>query len=328
METKWCFECGANNALVAETCVNCGSALPDKEEYRAQFVELNEFREVKKDYGPGGLVGILIAILIVWLVGNFFLVFLIPPVTGDFWETWARTWIIPIVVLIMFFALFVPRLVKWIRVRHRRHWTRAQRKVLAQRLTKVPASAFASISKIAIPAQAANSPTVAGTPSTGSVSQTSSPKSNAPGCGIVAAVMVFVGIVIYIVFSTNGTFRPESIFNWFNLPEIGITDGQTATVSGRYEAYFAGQAGDGGELDAARAEQTWWYDFYPHGTFTTYIDGYQQFSGTWSQSGNVLTITTQAIPDLGIGRQTYTATVAPDASSFTTPDSTWNRIPN
>lgn len=322
MEAKWCFDCGASNPLVAETCANCGAALPDKDEYRAQFLELNEFREVKKDYGPGNLIGILVGILIVWIVSNLIFIFLLPPTSGDSWEAWARTWIIPIVIILMFFGVFVPRLVKWIRVRKRRHWTADQRRVLAQHLKIVPASAFATVSTIAVGPQTASTGT--GNP----VTTPASPKSNAPGCGVIAAIMVFVGIVIYIVFSSTGSFKPESILSWLNLPEIGVTDEQTATVSGRYEAYFAGGTGGGGELDGVMAEQTWWYDFFPDGTFTTYIDGYQQFSGTWSQSGNVLTINTPAIPEGGISAQNYTATVAPDASSFTTPDSTWNRVPN
>lgn len=323
MESKWCFECGASNTLVAEVCVNCGSPLPSKNEYREHLAELNEFREVKKDYGPGNLIGILIAIALVWLVANVILVFLIPATSTDALESWPRTWIVPIVVLIMFFGLFVPRLVKWIRVRRRRHWSRHQRTVLTKKLKVVPVDAFRGISTVALPAQ-----TTAMLPSgSGTTTQMATRKSNAPGCGVIAGVMVLVGIVIYVVLSTNGTFKPENIFNWFNPDVPSVIDGETATVSGRYEAYFAGQSGDGGALDASRAEQTWWYDFFSDGTYTTYIDGYQQFSGTWSQSGDVLTINTPAIPEGGIAAQSYTATVAPDASSFTTPDSTWNRIP-
>lgn len=324
MESKWCFECGANNTLVAETCVNCGSALPSKDDYRQQLAELNEFRELKKDYGPGNLIGILIAIVLVWLVANLVLIFLLPATSTDSWETWPRTWIVPIVVVIMFFGLFVPRLVKWIRIRRKRHWSKEQRTLLTKTLKAVPVDAFRGISTVALPAQ--NSATTQS--STTTTTQTVTRKSNAPGCGVVAGIMVLVGIIIYVVLSTTGTFKPESIFSWFNPDIPSVIDGEAATVSGRYEAYFAGGEGGEGELDATRAEQTWWYDFFSDGTYTTYINGNQQFSGTWLQSGNVLTINTPAFPEGGIAAQSYTATVAPDASSFTTQDSTWNRISN
>lgn len=321
MESKWCFECGANNTLVAETCVNCGSALPSKDAYREHVAELNEFRELKKDYGPGNLIGILIAIVLVWLVANLVLIFLLPATSTDSWETWPRTWIVPIVVVIMFFGLFVPRLVKWIRIRRKRHWSKEQRTLLTKQLKIVPIDAFRGISTVALPAE--NTSALSNTTTT-----TVSRKSNAPGCGVVAGIMVLVGIIIYVVLSTTGTFKPESIFSWFNPDIPSVIDGEAATVSGRYEAYFAGGEGGEGELDATRAEQTWWYDFFSDGTYTTYINGNQQFSGTWSQSGNVLTINTPAFPEGGIAAQSYTATVAPDASSFTTQDSTWNRISN
>lgn len=320
MEAKWCFECGASNTLVAETCVNCGRALPDKDEYRAQFIELNEYRESAKDYGPASLIAVLIGLVVLWFVTNLVIAFLIPPST-EFWVEWARTWVLPIVMLVLFFGVFVPRLVKWVRLRRKRHWTPAQRSVLKKRLKVVPPQAFASISSIAIPAGT----TATSASTTVTTAGTTTPKSTAPGCGVIAAIMVFVGIVIYIVFSSNGTFKPESILNWFNLDEISVIDGEAATVSGRYQAVFSQGEGDGGELDAGRAQQTWWYDFYANGQFTTYINGSQQFSGTWSQTGNQLTIVTDPMPGIS-DSQTFTATVAPDASSFSTADTTWNRI--
>jgi hypothetical protein len=76
----------------------------------------------------------------------------------------------------------------------------------------------------------------------------------------------------------------------------------------------------------ARAGETWAYAFYPDGSYKTYLNGYQQYSGTWSQEGSFLTINTPAIPGSGMGATSFTMPVTVDGNSFTTNGNTYIRI--
>lgn len=92
---------------------------------------------------------------------------------------------------------------------------------------------------------------------------------------------------------------------------LGIQAG-AVTVSGRYECFFPEKDLGGGVL---RSAQTWAYVFYSDGTYTTYVNDIQQFSGTWSQSGRTLTINTPDIVDV-IQAHSSNVTVSADGNSF------------
>ncbi len=91
-----------------------------------------------------------------------------------------------------------------------------------------------------------------------------------------------------------------------------IQTGSAETVSGRYECHYSEKDLGNGVM---RTEQTWAYVFFSDGTFTTYLNNEQQFSGTWSQSGKTLTINTPAIAGVTEAR-TNQVTVSSDGKSF------------
>ncbi len=87
-----------------------------------------------------------------------------------------------------------------------------------------------------------------------------------------------------------------------------------AQVAGIYCHLVPAQQDPGG---AAIPEQYWAYAFLNDGNFTTYLEGYEQFGGTWSQSGNQITVNVDAIPDLSAA-YTWYGTVSADATTIDT----------
>jgi hypothetical protein len=93
-----------------------------------------------------------------------------------------------------------------------------------------------------------------------------------------------------------------------------FNNGNTQPVTGLYTCHLEAKDLGGG---VERVDQIWSYDFHSDGTYTSYMNGSQHIyeSGTWSQSGNILTVYVPAIPN-GSAAYSVQATVSSDGNSF------------
>ena len=130
--------------------------------------------------------------------------------------------------------------------------------------------------------------------------------------GTVLPLLILISCVVLVGLNEFTDIKPlDHLSKFLGLNEI-IQSGNSKIVSGRYECFVSEKDLGGG---AMRVEQTWAYVFFDDGTYTTYLDDYQQYSGTWSQTGNALTINTPAVPNISPA-STTTVTVSYDAGSF------------
>ncbi len=113
------------------------------------------------------------------------------------------------------------------------------------------------------------------------------------------------------VFDEIGRVGVVEFFGGLFEPEPAVEQMQ---VAGIYCYLVPAQEDQGG---ATIPEQYWAYAFLNDGSFKTYLEGFEQFGGTWSQTGNQLTVNVDAIPDLSEA-YTWSATVTPDALSIDT----------
>lgn len=317
MTGQWCFSCGASNSDEATTCQKCGQPLEEKN-LQAQVVEdLRAFRLVR-DAGPGTLIAILIAIVVVWLLSGPLLTALLPLEEADPWDSAVRRWVPVGVVLVMFFGAFVPRLVRWLRLRRQHSWSAEQRTTFQRLVRILPAEAF----------QGAGS--TVGTPS-------STAQKWVMGCSaaFLVVVVLTVAFVVWVAPSVGGFLNTAlqglaggnvtggSTSQENSLGSTGSPGTVTSTplVAGRYEEFFPGE--DQGPV--TQTAQTWAYVFFADGTYTTYLEGYQQYSGTWSQSGSRLEVNVPAIAGV-TEAYTFVGEVSPSGDSFTVGDTTWERV--
>jgi hypothetical protein len=104
---------------------------------------------------------------------------------------------------------------------------------------------------------------------------------------------------------------------------MSLINGENAPmVQGRYECHLAPKDLDGGVM---RTAQTWAYTFFADGRYTTYLEGSQQFSGTWSQTGKMLTVNVPAIKNLS-DAYSFTAIVSADGNSFIAGDEKYIKV--
>lgn len=76
--------------------------------------------------------------------------------------------------------------------------------------------------------------------------------------------------------------------------------------------FFEGRASDG---DATVIDQWWAYSFENGGTFRTFLEGAEQFGGTWNSSGLELNLTSNAMEDFESFE--YVGTISSDGQSIT-----------
>jgi hypothetical protein len=145
------------------------------------------------------------------------------------------------------------------------------------------------------------------------------------GCllqGLIAVVTIVALAVLLIVgFGAIDGKSPDRVFR--EIGQIGIVEyfarqfqpveiAPQAQVGGIYCFTIDGGTDEGG---AVISRQTWAYVFLNDGNFETYLEGNEQFGGTWSQSGNTLTVNVEAIPDLSEA-YTWTGNVSSDGRTI------------
>jgi len=293
-----CPRCGRLNDSQNVFCGGCGAKLPGPQPQEQQLQDLRDYQEYRNRYGIVGIiVGTLLLLLLcpllrwlVWLVFPMLPAEQRPP-------SIVLECIAPAVILFAFVAAVAPLIYGRWKIWRRHRWTGEQMRSLDRELQSVPRD---------LPATAqARTATVQGPPFV-----------------LLLVVFALVGLVFVNEYTA---FKPldsiASLLGAENLPEIGGQGQNAAIVAGRYDLHLASERYSG----VTQAEQTWSYVFHSNGTYTTYLEGAQQYSGTWSQSGSRLTIRVPANPGLNAA-YSFDATVSRDASSFTSGKRTWVKV--
>lgn len=263
--------------------------------------ELRDFRKSRDDRNTWIVLLILLLLILLFFaspLSTSFLASLGAPVDPAI-QLWGPLG----VALVVFFAVLLPRFVSWLRITRRYRWTREQRQSLHVRLVNASVSGSVSNDATGSPAEAAQ---VAAT--------------RRRSQGIVVVVMVVVFAVIGILFAS----QPKSLeqFGSWITGIFQLPGQQTAIVNGTYQSHFAGQdLGNG----VSQTEQTWTYTFTPDGRYTTTLEGFPQYSGTWEQHGTQLII---HIPSIDGMTAAYDAigVVGDNADWFTVGDTRWDRV--
>lgn len=271
----------------------------DKEtENHTSTKELEEYRAAREKRRAA--LSLLIAILFLFLLyayalrEGFFANLVSPTDDNAGVSLQVMTWVPPLVLGLMFFAGVLPKYLRWWKVSRQYSWSRQRRRQLETELH--------------------GTKTVSTT-----VTSTQQRMSVRSWFALVIAVVILI-FVGYLFVTPSNTGPVAAISQW--LSSILNPTVQYAKVSGAYERSYAGENTGSG---AVITPQTWRYVYYDNGKFTTYMMGAQQFSGTWEQTGNKLTIHTPAIAGLSDKFDSF-ATVSPDAEFYEFEGNRWNRV--
>jgi len=191
-----------------------------------------------------------------------------------------------VIILIVFLIVVFPMIIGRYKIRSRYRWTTERMQNLDREVKSLPQDFFG----IAVDGNDDN--------------QVPIQKIQGPPIILMLIVFALVGLV-YVNKYTD--LKPlDTISPVFNIQKV-------PTVDGKYDCHIKSSDLGGG---VTRSEQTWSYVFHSDGTYTSYLEGHQQYSGTWSQSGYVLTINIPAIKNLSAA-YSFKATVSRDGNSFT-----------
>lgn len=281
MTSNRCLGCGSDNPIQALACEECGRYLPRGEERERELQELRDYHALRRRYN---IVGIIIGLLVLLLACPALQLLFVRTApllgAGPVPELVAK-YAALVVVAITFLAGVVPMLVGRWRTLRRYRWTRERRQELAEAVRRLPDDLL-------------------GTPGP----DTLAPSAKGPPAILLIAIF---GLLAFVILGGQADSGPLTAIT----SQFGI--GQAAKVSGGYSRHYDSQNLGGG---VAQADQTWSYVFRDDGGYTTYLNGNEQYSGTWSQSGNQLTIKIDPIPSLGTPGHTAVGTVAADGRSF------------
>ena len=299
MADRICFNCGSSSSDERTNCVDCGEKLFSGQEYEDKIRELKKYDEYRKKYN---LLGVIIALIILLLLLIF--LFLCPAVsslllslfpgqnTGSSMTT-IFTYVILFVILLIIFIGVLPKLIGSRKFRRRYRWTREKIRRFKSEIRYLP-----------------NNFLITAVPNSGNTGNTEDAGAYArKHRGLPTILIVILFVLIALVYMNKYTdFKPlDSIFG-----DSFLNFGTVQTVSGRYEHHYDyADTGNG----VAQSDQTWAYVFYSDGSYKTYLDGYEQYSGTWSQTGDKLSVKIPAIAGISDER-TFKATVSSDGNSF------------
>lgn len=182
---------------------------------------------------------------------------------------WAQTWGVALLLAVLCATIITVRLVRWLRIKRTWHWTRIDRQRLRLELNNLTPEQLQELN-LAVKTTGASSGVQRGINI---------------GCSLFLVVIILIGIFVVAFTEAGGRFV-TNLGDWVtSMIDTGGT-GQ-AIVSGGYEYSLGGEDLGGG---AVASDQTWTYVFNEDGSYTTFLNGNQQFSGSWSQSGNQLTV--------------------------------------
>jgi len=299
-----CIKCGKVNNDVDLLCVGCGEDLRHSR-------ELRDLEEYRKRYGLFGIFMAILVLLLFWLLLQWLIRDILPAAWKEPIPPVILKYVAPFLIILVFLLSVLPMIIRRWTIWRRYRWTMERIRELRLELDALPMNFFGM-----------------NTPGGGN---TQTPVRNT-GCSSIVPLFILFLIIGLFVTNQFTDWKPldamKSIFNTIISPANNIDPATSIgpvtaqIVNGRYECHMQ-EADLGGGV--ARSEQTWAYVFYANYSYTTYLNGYQQFSGAWSQTGNVLTINTPAIPGLS-AEYTSQAAVALNGQSFTANGNTFVKV--
>lgn len=295
MSSTKCFKCGRSNSGEDTTCEGCGEELLRGQEYETRFQELKDYRESRTRYSVSGiLIGILI-LLLSCSAARWFIGIVLPESEPGPAAVLFREYAPPAVILLVFLIAVLPLILGRWKIRRRYRWTRERVRSLDREMRSLPSGFFET------PAQGSQA------------AEGAARKIKGPPTILLVIVFGLLALVALDKFSDLGPL--DAVTSLF-----GVKD--AVTVEGKYERHYDAADLGGG---VSQADQTWWYVFRPDGTYTTFLNGHQQYSGKWSQSGNVLTVNVPAIAGSSAA-YSFQATVSRDGNSFTAGEAEFTKV--
>ncbi|MGE5370679.1 MAG: hypothetical protein ACM3QZ_01710 [Solirubrobacterales bacterium] len=288
-----CFACGAANSGAKLACENCGQMLLSAQEYEKRIQELKDYAAFRKGFGIKAAILAVLMLLFLYFVTDLLVRGLTAMVGTSFLPAFMLQYASILFVILIFIVGFLPLILSRSRILRKYGWSKEQLLLLENTFNSLPDGFLDD-----------------DLPEDASANDQSSELQGPP---VILLVILFTLLAVVWI----NKYTPLKPLDLFQQPLEFFTSAlppvTAATVSGRYDCHIgAAPLGKG----VARPAQTWSYVFHANGTYTSYLEGAQQYSGQWSQSGNVLTITVPAIPNLTSG-YSFKAKVSRDASSFT-----------
>lgn len=285
MSSVKCFRCGTVNSDEDSTCKGCGDKLLRGQEYEERFQELKDYKESRERYNIVGIIlGILVLLLLYpaveWLMRVVLLM-----AGPEFLPAIMLEYAAPAIILLVFLVAILPLISGRRRIWRRYRWTREETRGLDREVKSLPKDFFGTVTPGGV---------VAGAPAR---------KLQGPPMILVVLVFALAGLVLMNKYTDLKPLDAVASLLGFE---------SARTVEGEYACHFEA-VNLGGVM---QSEQTWSYVFRSDGTYTSYLDGHQQYSGTWSQSGNTLTVNVPAIANISAA-YSFQATVSRDGNSFT-----------
>lgn len=285
MPSTKCFKCGRSNSGENVTCESCGEELLRGEEYETRLQELKDYEAFRTRHGILGILIGILALLLSCPVARWFAGIVLPESGPGSAAGLVREYAPPAVILLVFLIVILPMILGRWRIRRRYRWTRERARSLDREVRSLPGGFFETPAQDSLAAEDAK---------------------RIKGPPVVLVVIVFGLVALVGLGKSSGFPQLEAITSLF-----GIKD--AVVVEGEYRRHYDTADLGGG---VARSEQTWSYVFRPDGTYTSFLEGHQQYSGTWLQSGHTLTVNVPAIAGISAA-YSFRATVSRDGDSFT-----------
>ncbi len=300
MTSTQCFRCGRVNSSDSIACQGCGETLLRGQEYEQRFQELRDYHEFRKRYSILRIALVVLVLLLLCPLVAWLAQIISPMLPAEPRPPAAVVQCVAPAIILLVFLVAVPSMIyrRW-QIQRRYRWTRERMQGLDRELKSLPRDFFATGTQGSYEAQA--------------------PVRRVQGPPIALLVVVFALAGLVCVNKYTDLKPLDSITSLLGIESA--LGGKAQTVAGRYDCHLEAE-----NLGAVtQAEQTFSYVFHSDGTYTTYLEGSQQHSGTWSQSGNILTLNVPAIPGISAA-YSFQATVSRDGRSFTSGKRRWIKV--
>jgi hypothetical protein len=295
MDANRCPRCGRWNSVTHVFCEGCGERLGGHPANDVDFQELKAYDDFIGKHNFSGIILALILLLVSFPVLKWLFTAILPEQPLGSWLAAVRSYAPLAIVILSFLMTIVPMLVSRWQARKRCHWTLRRLHQLARERRALPRDFFRSAA--------------AAEPGSGDA-QGAKRRAQGPPVALLLVVLTLAGLVFLNQYTA---YKPLDYVTML----LGVN---TPLVAGQYSCHLK-QADQGG---VAQADQTWSYVFAADGTYVAYLDGSRQYSGTWSQNGNQLSVKIPAITGISEG-YTFRATVREDGEAFTSGKNTFTR---
>ena len=269
------------------------SDFSQQEYFRHQFEqELKDYSDYRRKHSVVGIILSIITLIVFYFILNWVADLILNDGEIEAPFDLLIRYSPALVILITFLAGILPMIVNRFKIRRKYRWTKDRRNFLEQAIRAMPISTASMSVK--------------------------------PEKGHSAVPLVILIIIAGLVLTNEYTaFKPidflkEPLRSIFSL----TASGSVPAVSGSYQCHFEEKDLGGGVM---RTDQTWTYTFHEDGTYSTALNGFRQYSGTWSQTNAILTIKVPAIANISAAYTTQ-ATVSRDGKAFTADDNKFVKV--